>query len=177
MDETVLASRAAAGDDSAFEILVRRHTDQLWRLARSLLRDDVEAEDAVQETFLKAYVSLTSFEGRSSFQTWLHTICFRECMDRLRVQRANVVPLHTIAAPPTTDAATPDTRLFVEQVLRSMPSDEREAFVLVHVLGYTREEASSICGAPSSTVRSRVSRARLRLATVIERADVEEETP
>jgi RNA polymerase sigma-70 factor, ECF subfamily len=176
MDETVLSSRAAAGDESAFEVLVRRHTDPLWRLARSLLRDDVEAEDAVQETFIKAYASLTSFGGRSSFRTWLHTICFRECMDRLRVQRANVVPLHTIAAPPSTETA-PDTRLVVEQALRSMSSKEREAFVLVHVLGYSREEASIICGAPSSTVRSRVSRARLHLAAIIERTDAEEEAP
>ena len=174
MDDSALAIRAAKGDEGAFELLVRRHTENVWRLARSLLRNDAEAEDAVQETFIKAYRAMDSFRGDSAFGTWLHSICYRTCLDRIRGRRAEVVPLGRVRERRGEEESL-EVRMAVEEIIRSLPEEERRAFVLVHVLGYSREEAARICDVPSSTIRSRVSRARERLAGLLDEAAAEED--
>ena len=163
MDDADLLSGAARGDETAFELLVRRHTEAVWRLARSLLPDDFTAEEAVQDTFLRAYRALGSFRGESAVRTWLLSICHRTCLDRLRLKRAKVVPIEHLRRERAREDPT-DLRISLEQALQRLPEEERRAFVLVHVLSYSREEAAEICGVPSSTMRSRVARATERLA-------------
>jgi RNA polymerase sigma-70 factor, ECF subfamily len=163
VDERAWVERAARGDQDAFELLVRRHAEAAWRLARSLLGNDHEAEDAVQDTLIKAYRSLRSFRGESSFRTWLLSICHRRCLDRLRLKGHDVVSLEPALAQ-AREAEDSDIRMVLGQLLAGIPLEEREAFVLVHVLSYSREEAARICGVPASTMRSRVTRARERLA-------------
>ena len=163
MDDQVLVTRAAEGDATAFELIVRRHAGDLFRLARSVLADDQLAEEAVQDSFVKAHRNLTTFRGDASLRTWLSSICYRTALDGARRRPGNVVPI---------DAARPDPRphpdvelrLCLQEALGELPPDEREAFQLVHVLGYPREEAARIVGVPASTMRSRVARARERLA-------------
>jgi len=166
MDDPVLVEKAAAGDQAAFEVLVRRHTDMVWRMARSLMRDDFAAEEAVQDTFLKAYRNLHTFRGESKFTTWLLTICHRNCIDRLRLKRAQVVSLDEMRREHGREER-PDLKVAIDAALAQLPDDEREAFVLVEVVGHTREEAADIVGVPASTMRSRVSRARERLAEAL----------
>jgi RNA polymerase sigma-70 factor, ECF subfamily len=170
MDDHDLAVRAAGGDHAAFEVLVRRNSDAVWRLARSLLRDNLEAEEAVQDTFVKAFRGLKSFRQESSFPTWLHSICYRTCIDRLRSHRAPVVSLDR-ALQHRSEEPSPDVRLVLEQTIAGLPYDERLSFTMVHVLGYTSDEASEICQVPASTVRSRVARARQRLADLLAEVD------
>jgi RNA polymerase sigma-70 factor, ECF subfamily len=165
MDDAELLQRAADGDAVAFELLVRRHADGLWRLARSVLRDDHLAEEAVQDTFVKAHDVLGSFRGEAAVRTWLSTICYRACVDRLRRRQHNVVPLD--AARHRARAEDHDLRLVLQEALAALPDAEQEAFALVHVLGYRREEAAAIVGVPASTLRSRVARAQLRLAATL----------
>ena len=172
MDDGSLVTRAAAGDETAFELLVRRHTDTVWRQARWMLPDDSAAEEAVQDTFVKAYRALGAFRGDSTVSTWLHAICHRACLDRLRLKRAEIVSLDQ-ARERRAAAEEVELRVVLEDALRGLPDDERQAFTLVHVLGHSRHEASVIAGVPPSTMRSRVSRARRRLADVVGSLDDE----
>ena len=161
-DDASLARRAASGDVAAFEALVRRHTASVWRVARSMLRDDFAAEEAVQDTFLRAHAALGTFRGEAAVRTWLVSICHRVCIDRLRLKRAETVPLDEVAARRVTPE--PDERLHLDAAVRRLAVDERAAFLLVDVLGYTGAEAAEIVGTPASTMRSRVARAREQLA-------------
>lgn len=159
MEDISLVARAADGDEAAFELLVGRHTESVWRLARSILHDDFEAEEPVQDTFLKAHHALASFRGEAAFRTWLLAICHRTCLDRLRLRRAAVVPLALLRDRRAAEEM-PDIRLPLEQTLAGLSEDERRAFV---------------CEVPASTMRSRVARARERLAALIEAGDAAEE--
>lgn len=169
-----LIERAAAGDDLAFEAMVRRHTDAVWRLARANLRDDFAAEEVVQDTFLKAHRALGSFRGESSARTWLLAICQRTCIDRSRRKRATLVSLDE-ARRARAREEQPELAVAIVQGMELLSPDERRAFTLVDVLGYSREEAAQIVGVPASTMRSRVAKARLRLMDALDGASAEKQ--
>jgi RNA polymerase sigma-70 factor, ECF subfamily len=172
-DDSALAESAAHGDERAFETLVRRHTPRAWRFARAMLSNDLDAEEAVQDTLVKAHRSLHNFRGDSRFGTWLLAICRRACLDRLRSRRPATVSLDRLDERPSEDHGNSvDLRVVVEQTLKQLPDELREAFVLVHVLDFRREEAAQICDVPPSTMRDRVIRARYRLAAAL----IEEES-
>src|SRR5213083_3675157 len=90
-----LAGRATHGDSAAFEALMRRYNRMLFRTARAILRDDAEAEDALQEAYVQAYHALASFRGEAKLSTWLARIVANEALMRLRKQarRAEIVPI------------------------------------------------------------------------------------
>src|SRR5438477_10293247 len=92
-----LAARAAHGDTAAFETLMRRHNRMMFRTARAILRDDAEAEDALQEAYLQAYRSLGSFRADARFSTWLARIVVNESLMRLRktARRASIIPIQS----------------------------------------------------------------------------------
>ena len=150
----------------AFETVVRRHTDAVWRFARSMVRDDATAEDIVQETFLKAHRGLSSYRGESAVTTWLYAICRRIVIDHGRRSAHVLVPLDG-ASVIAGSADRPEDRLDLEAAMAALPAEEREAFVLAVVLGYSQEEAAGVVGIPASTMRSRVSRARMRLVEAL----------
>lgn len=164
-DDLTMVRRALAGEEAAFELLVRRHTDSVWRLAYSMLRQRESAEDVVQEVFVKAYRGLAEFRGDSQLRTWLLSITHRACIDHVRRAR-EVVSLEEVRAERAreTDLAT---RITLEQAIEALPQDEREAFMLVDVLGLSREEAASVSGIPASTLKSRLARAHDRLVAAI----------
>src|SRR3954468_7679733 len=91
-----LAGRAAHGDSAAFEALMRRHNRALFRTARAILRDDAEAEDALQEAYLQAYRTMGSYRGDARLSTWLARVVANESLMRLRkhARRSAIVPLH-----------------------------------------------------------------------------------
>src|SRR5262245_35932779 len=84
VDDASLVSLIASGDHAAFERLMRLHNRRLYRVARAALRDDVEAEDALQEAYLAAYRSIRQFRGDASLSTWLSRLVLNECLGRLR---------------------------------------------------------------------------------------------
>ena len=163
-----LARRFNQGDRSAFELLVRRHKENAWRFALALLGSPHEAEDAVQEAFLRAFRGIDSFRGDAAFRTWLLAICRRACLD-LIARRTNVVGLEEAHRLRHEDEAV-EARQVIEEALRTMPPEERIAFVLVDVLGFSREEAARTEEVPPSTLKSRLYRARERLAATLEPA-------
>lgn len=172
MDDTddTLVQQAAGGDQRAFELLVRRHTDSVWRLAYGMLRDRHAAEDASQEAFVKAYRALPGFRGDSSFRTWLLAITHRTCLDQIR-RRREVVSLDEVRRERAHDIDHA-TRIALQVAIEDLPEDERHAFMLVDVLGLSREEAASVSEIPASTLKSRLARAHGRLVSAIQGTSV-----
>src|SRR5438105_7237886 len=109
--DPALVSRAAAGDARAFEALMRRYNRMLFRTARAILRDDAEAEDALQEAYLHAYRSLGSFRAEAKLSTWLARIVANEALMRLRKHtwRAEIVPMQSADAPEVEQVMASDT--------------------------------------------------------------------
>jgi len=176
-DDVSLARRIAGGDRAAFAELMRRHNRRLFRLARAMLRDDAEAEDALQEAYLAAHRALGGFRGDASLATWLSRLVRNECLDRLRrrARRHNVVPMVALDAEVEREAQmahaedtdTPDRalvraemRALLERKLDELPEGFRTVFVLRAVEELSVEETAHVLGIPEPTVRSRHFRAR-----------------
>ena len=166
-----LAARVAAGDGAAFELLMRRHNRRLYRIARSVLRDDADAEDALQESYLAAYRSIGAFRGESSLATWLSRLVLNQCFARQRrdKRRGTIVSIVPEAEGDVGEAdfETPD-RLLVRSQLRALlqrrldelPEAFRTVFVLRCVEELSVEETAELLAIPQATVRSRHFRAR-----------------
>jgi RNA polymerase sigma-70 factor (ECF subfamily) len=171
-----LAQRVAGGDTAAFEMLMRRHNRTLFRTARAILRDDAEAEDALQEGYLQAYQAIGGFRGEAKLSTWFARIVANESLMRLRkrARRAEIVPLQTGAAaeqlneiPDTNMDKTPErsaqrteVRKLLEANIDALPDDYRAVFVLRAVEEMSVEETAAVLQIPPATVRSRFFRAR-----------------
>jgi RNA polymerase sigma-70 factor, ECF subfamily len=171
-----LVQRTLAGDAGALELLVQRHMPAVFSYARSKVHDVGAAEEVAQDTFDKASRKLASFRHEASLRTWLLRICHRSCIDHLRRDApttvsvddtGRVLPLvSAIAAQEHHDEQRDgDLRSRLQEEISRLSPQEREAFVLVCVRGHTREEAATILGVPPSTMRDRVTRARMQLAT------------
>ena len=181
-DDMSIARRIGAGDRATIELLMmRRHNRQLFRLARSVLRDDAEAEDALQEAYLSAYRSIGQFRGDSTLSTWLARMVLNECLGRLRknARRQSVVPM---VAGVDMDAMTsnagegPDSALMrsemrrlIERKLDELPLDFRTVFVLRAVEELSVEETAACLAIPEATVRTRHLRARSLLRELLAR--------
>lgn len=194
-DDAALARAVEAGDLRAFEHLMRRHNRALYRTARAILKDDFEAEDAVQEAYLQAYRSIAKFRGEARLSTWLVRIVANEAFGRLRkrARRAAIVPLHvdedetahdirTESEAPAMDrpdnaALRSEMRHLLERRIDALPDAYRTVFVLRAVEELSVEETAASLGIPESTVRTRFFRARslLReaLAQDVDRAYVD----
>lgn len=167
-DALVAASRR--GDADAFGELYHRHKADVLNLATFMLRDRGEAEDATQETFLKAYRGLHHKRHGEPLRPWLLTICRRTCLDRVRARPARPALSLDDLGPiePATPAVDLDMRIDIHSALGQLAHDDREAFFLVDVLGCHSDEAARIVGVrASSTLRSRVATARRALAPVL----------
>ena len=173
-----LAARAARGDSAAFEALMRRHNRMLFRTARAILRDDAEAEDALQEAYIHAYRALASFRGDAQLSTWLARIVANEALQRLRKQtrRAEIVPLQSadgaeleqvtdsdMNQAPDTTAARSEMRRLLESQIDALPEAYRAVFVLRAVEELSVEETAAVLDLAPATVRTRLFRARSML--------------
>ena len=176
-DDAQLARRIVSGDIGAFELLMRRHNRRLYRLARATLRDDAEAEDALQEAYLTAHRAIAGFRGDAGLGTWLSRLVTNECLDRLRkrARRHNIFPIASLDAQDdpeagmtiADDADAPDRalvraqmRTLLERKLDALPEAFRSVFVLRAVEELSVEETAQSLGIPEATVRSRHFRAR-----------------
>ena len=171
-----LARRVAAGEHGAFEAMMRRYNRALFRTARAILRDDAEAEDALQEAYLQAYRTLGSYRGEARLSTWLARVVANEALMRLRKQarRSAIVPLQPGMAPeaveliaeesmhrqPEAQARRAEVRRLLETRIDALPEAYRVVFVLRAVEECSVEETAAILRIPEATVRSRFFRAR-----------------
>ncbi len=182
-----IARRVAAGDESAFTALMRRYNQTLYRTARSILKDDAEAEDAVQEAYLSAFRAMGKFRGDARMSTWLVRIAANEAFGRLRKRsrRADVIPLDGPAEPfaepaesnmneissaqPEHAAVRAETRRMLEAKIDALPDVYRTVFVLRAVEELSVEETAISLGIPQATVRTRYFRARSLLREALAR--------
>ena len=177
VDDVALSRRVTGGDVAAFELLMRRYNQRLYRLARSMLRDDAEAEDALQDAYLSAYESMASFRGEASLATWLSRVVSNQCLQRMRrsARRNTIVPMVSLGGPdeeehhamPTPENEAPDRllaraelRAVLERKLDELPESYRTVFVLRSVEELSVEETAQCLNLPEATVRTRHFRAR-----------------
>src|SRR5919206_721816 len=173
-----LAARAAAGDRSAFELIMRRHNRRLFRLARSLMRSDEEAEDVLQEAYLRAYARLRDLASGEALAAWLARIVANEALGRLRAA-ARVVSLEEFRAKAGTEdedgadggpasdepgperlAASAELRRLLEAAVDALPEEFRSVFVLREVEELSTAETAAWLAIRPETVKTRLHRAR-----------------
>jgi RNA polymerase sigma-70 factor (ECF subfamily) len=172
LDDMALARRVAAGDRSAFDVLMRINNRRLYRLARATMRNDAEAEEALQEAYIAAYRGMAGFRGESTLATWLSRMVLNECLGRLRkgARRQNVIPMVTsdeMDSIHANEEEVPDKvlvrsemRALIERKLGELPEDFRLVFVLRSVEELSVEETADSLGIEPATVRTRHFRAR-----------------
>jgi RNA polymerase sigma-70 factor (ECF subfamily) len=182
-----IAQRVMAGDELAFVMLMRRCNQTLYRTARSILKDDAEAEDTVQEAYLLAYRSIDKFRGDARLSTWLIRIVVNEAIARSRKsrRRAEIIRIdgetkwesqageEMIDGPapeqPERAALRAETRRLIESKVDELPDAFRIVFVLRAIDEMTVEEAALCLGIPEATVRTRFFRARGLLREALSR--------
>ena len=175
-DQAVIA-RIRDGEHWCFEILMRRHNRRVFRATRAILKRDDEAEDVMQEAYVRAYEHLEEFRGEASFATWLTRIAIHEALARKRreqrfdpldsaPQQATLMPLES---PRNPEQAVNDQQLraVLERAIDALPDEFRAVFVLRAVEQMSGAEAALCLDIPEETVKTRLHRARLRLQEVI----------
>lgn len=171
-DDIDIARRVAAGDRAAFELLMRRHNQRLYRLARATLRNDADAEEVLQEAYLSAYRGIAGFRGDATLATWLFSLVRNACLGHLRksARRQNLITMEPsddmgnvqadASDAPETALARAEMRALLERKVDELPEDFRIVFVLRSVEELSVEETASGLGIEPETVRSRHFRAR-----------------
>lgn len=178
--DQLLVERVQRGDKKAFELLVIKYQRKLMRLVSRLVRDQAEAEDVVQEAFIKAYRALPQFRGDSAFYTWLYRIGINTAKNYL-VTQGRRAPTSTDSnseeaetfddAEQLRDINTPESLLATKQIaetvnvaMGALPEELRTAISLREIEGLSYEEIAEAMGCPIGTVRSRIFRAREAIA-------------
>jgi RNA polymerase sigma-70 factor (ECF subfamily) len=184
--EQELLRRAREGDFSAVRVLNRRHNRHLYRIARSVLADDQEAEDTVQETYLRAFTNLANFRGDARFSTWLARIVLNEALRR-RQRRRDTVPIERLDSTqerraaqtywpwssaaadcdPERSAARLQIRKILEKAIDDLPEAFRTVLVIRDIEQMNTEQTARILNVCEETVKTRLYRARRILRTTL----------
>ena len=179
-----LVRTAQSGDREAFEQLVRLHADRLYAVVIRVVGDRHEAEEVVQETFLRAWRSLGRFEGRSQFFTWLYRIGVNEANRTYerRGARPASTPLEEAPSQAADERHTPharaeaqDLRHALEAAIMDLPMDYRMPLVLRDIEGLSTTEAAAVMDLGEAAFKSRLHRARLAVRTAVEELVTEED--
>ena len=172
-DDPALVAQTLAGDRSAFGVLVERYTPQARRVARAVLGDPDDADDAAQDGFLSALVKLAQYDSKRPFGPWLMRIVANAATDRRRrrkVRSAEPLDPSLVGGGPRPDAVAAQSELGdkLRAALAELPERRRTAVVLFDVEGYSHAEIAGILGIPEGTVRSEVFHGRRRLRALLE---------
>lgn len=179
-DVAAVLSRASGGDAEAFRLLVNSHARTAFRLAYRLTGDERDAEDVVQESFIRAYKQLSRFEARSNFGTWLHRIVVNCAMDVLRARQTRRPerigdPVEDVPDLASTDEPSPERLALSTEIRRrvaasmaSLTPQERVAFALRHYEGRSIDEIGRTLGVQKSAAKHAVFRAVRKLRTALE---------
>jgi RNA polymerase sigma-70 factor, ECF subfamily len=185
LDDESLVERARGRDEAAVRAITQRYNRRLFRVARSILRDDAEAEDVVQETYVRAITGLEHFRGDAAFGTWITRIAMNEALGRLRRRRPTVdwetygenrsqaeiidFPLSAISSDPERTMAQGEIREVLERVIDELPDAFRAVFVARVVEGMSVEETADLFGLQAETVKTRLHRARNLLRDALDK--------
>ena len=166
-----LVSCTLAGDPSGFTTLVERYERSLYTLAVRTLRDREEARDATQEAFVKAYRSLHTFRPDAKFSTWIFSICYHACCDRLKRSRrysGEEIPDRADAAPgPEAQAIANDDAGRLRAAIEALPEKYRSVITLYHLQGKQYDEIASVLGLPLGTIKTHIFRAKEQLRQIL----------
>lgn len=177
-----IIERVRSGDAAAYEILMRRYNQRVYRAVRAILGDDADVEDAMQEAYIAAYRHLDDFAGRARFSTWLIRIAVNQALDRLR-RAGRSLPFDPVAGEALERAAgvaalgdDPEQRAgdrelgrLLERAIEALPAAFRAAYVLRELEGMETAEAAQSLGIEEATLKTRVHRARQRLREALGR--------
>jgi RNA polymerase sigma-70 factor, ECF subfamily len=182
-----LVELARSRDEAAVQLIMQRHNRRLYRVARSVLNDDAEAEDVVQETYFRAFTHLDGFRGDAQLSTWLTRIALNEALGRLRRRRVTVslkdidaindqgearviyLPAARQDSDPEAAAAQSEVRRLLEHAVDQLPASFRTVFVLRDIEEMSVEETASQLGLRPETVKTRLHRARRLLRQSLDR--------
>jgi RNA polymerase sigma-70 factor, ECF subfamily len=162
--DRVLVDAARAGDVDAFEVLVRRHQARVHRIALWMLGVDADAEDATQETFVRAWRGLGRFRGESAVTTWLYRIVTNRCLNMIAARRSaeSLEPdLASAGGDPAEIAEQRERFAAVAREVASLPPEQRAALVLRDFEGLSYEEVAAALKVSVAAVKGRIHRARL----------------
>lgn len=173
-DEEVVA-RVLAGDTAAFELLMRRHNQRLYRAARAILRDDAEAEDVMQDAYVRAYQHLDQFAGRAKFSTWLTRIAVHEALARVR-RRSRFDAIDSViestgetmtfashAPNPEQEAVSAQSSALLEAAILDLPDGYRSVLMMRDIEELSTAETAECLGLSEENVKVRLHRARALL--------------
>jgi RNA polymerase sigma-70 factor (ECF subfamily) len=181
-DEDVIA-RVKSGDTGLYEIIMRRYNQRLFRVAVAIVRDHAEAEDVMQEAYVRAYQHLDQFEGRAAFSTWLIRIAVHEGLSRVRQRKRNVSlegpaydgepsmkELEGTLPDPEQNASRAELNQLLEEVVLGLPDQFRTVIMLREVEGLNISEIASILDLSEQNVKVRLHRGRaLARGVIVER--------
>ncbi|WP_275196729.1 RNA polymerase sigma factor [Bradyrhizobium sp. CSA207] len=183
--EAELVRRARARDEAALRTIMQANNRRLYRLARGILRSDSEAEDVVQETYVRAFTNLDGFRGESSLSTWLSRIAINEALGRVRSRKPQVelgsvpeatleaqiiqFPLSSAASDPEKSMAQREIQRVVEHAVDELPDVFRMVFIARVMEGMSMEVTAELLGVKPETVKTRLHRARAMLRENVEK--------
>jgi len=187
LNDEALVDRARNRDGAAVRLIMQRHNRRLFRAARSILHDDAEAEDVVQEAYFRAFTHLAGFRGEAQLSTWLTRIAVNEALGRLRRRRLTVglkdidaindqgearviyLPSARQDGDPEAAAARAEVRRMLERAVDELPTSFRTVFVLRDIEEMSIEETAAHLGLRPETVKTRLHRARRLLRQSLDR--------
>jgi RNA polymerase sigma-70 factor, ECF subfamily len=174
LDDEQVVARVLAGELALFEILMRRHNQRLYRIARSIVRNDLEAEDVVQQAYLAAYANLAQFAGVARFSTWLTRIGINEALarTRLRARRAEVELEEQESMDPEEPSpedlvANREHATLLEAAIDELPQAYRVVFMMREVQELSVAETAECLGLSEENVKVRLHRARAMLRELL----------
>ena len=180
-EERELVRLAQGGDEDAFEQLVRRHQQKVFGLVARVLRRQDDVEDIAQQVFLKVYLSLSRFDQRAAFSTWLYKITVNECWDHLRKKKVRPLVyesdlseeqvsrldgIATLDKPADSVDDRTEARQLLDWVLESLSAQDRELLLLKEVEGFSVQELAEILNLNVNTVKVKLFRARGRIMEI-----------
>jgi RNA polymerase sigma-70 factor, ECF subfamily len=169
-EDAALVDRCLSGDLSAFEVLVRRYQRPLFNVALRMLGNRDDAADTTQNTFVKVYQRLDTFDARHRFFSWVYRILLNECLNVLRSRRSSdaMPPSSPNSVSPSDEYEQAERHRRIEAALLALPADSRAVIVLRHFGELSYEEiGTALDGLPVKTVKSRLHSARRRLAELL----------
>ena len=171
------------GDKHAFTLLVETHSDNIYRLALKMLGDEQDAEDVLQETFIKAFKNIRGFEGRSKVSTWLYRIAVNESLMLLRKRKGVTVDIDQEfetdegelmprqitdwCCVPEKELMSGETRQVIDQAIQTLSDANRAAFLLRDVEGLSTQDAAEVLNISESALKLRLMRARMALREIL----------
>ena len=166
MTDAEIVERVRAGETSLFEILMRRHNQRIYRVARAVVRDEHDAEDVMQQAYLNAFMHLNQFQDRSQFSTWLTRIALHEALARRRKWKPDESPeevMETLTSPqpdPERQAYAAELKGLLEAAVDSLPESYRLVFILREIEGLSTSETAAGLELGDEAVKTRLHRAR-----------------